>query len=78
MKKKPPVEDLDHKDVLDHKTVAKLENHLLEAIVEVVLKMGLERLPLLPSHHTMHLMAKAAVAVYEAAAENCRVLPNER
>jgi len=28
------------------------------------------RLPLLPSQQTMHLMAKAAVAVYEAAVEN--------
>jgi len=31
--------------------------------------MGLRKLPLLPSRHTMHLMAKAAVAVYEAAVE---------
>jgi hypothetical protein len=31
--------------------------------------MGLKRLPLLPSQQTMHLMAKAAVTVYEAAAE---------
>ena len=31
---------------------------------------GLRKLPLLPSQHPMHLMAKAAVAVYEAAAEN--------
>ena len=28
------------------------------------------KLPLLPSRHTMHLMAKAAVTVYEAAVEN--------
>jgi len=32
--------------------------------------MGLKKLPLLPSQHTMHLMAKAAVTVYEAAVEN--------
>jgi hypothetical protein len=32
--------------------------------------MGPKRLLLLPSRRTMHLMAKAAVAVYEAAAEN--------
>ncbi len=31
----------------------------------------LKRLPLLRSHHTMNLMAKAAVTVYEAAFENC-------
>jgi len=29
-------------------------------------------LPLLPSQQTMHLMAKAAVAVYESAVENQR------
>jgi hypothetical protein len=35
--------------------------------------MGLKKLPLLPARrHTMHLMAKAAVAVYEAAVENRR------
>jgi hypothetical protein len=35
-----------------------------------------EKLPLLPDRHTMHLMSKAAVAVYEAAVENHR--PRER
>jgi hypothetical protein len=34
--------------------------------------MGLKKLPLLPSRHTMHLMAKAAVTVYEAAVDNQR------
>ena len=32
--------------------------------------MGLKKLPLLPSRQTMHLMAKSAVTVYEAAVEN--------
>jgi hypothetical protein len=32
--------------------------------------MGLKRLPALPSQLTMHLMAKAAVAVFETAVEN--------
>ena len=32
--------------------------------------MGLRKLPLLPALPTMHLMARAAVAVYEAAVEN--------
>jgi hypothetical protein len=32
--------------------------------------MGLKKLPLLPSYHTIHLMAKAAVTVYEAAVIN--------
>lgn len=43
---------------------------------EVIVKLGLKKLPLLPSRHTMLLMAKAAVAVYEAAVENPR--PEER
>ena len=49
-----------------------LEKKLGDAIGEVIVKMGLKKLPLLPSQHTMHLMAKAAVAVYEAAVENAR------
>ena len=55
---------------MDAKTVEKLEEKIEEAITEVILKMGLKRLPLLPSHHTFQMMAKAAVAVYEAAVEN--------
>ena len=43
-----------------------------EAIAEIIVKMGLKKLPLLPSDHTMHLLARAAVAVYEAAIENQR------
>jgi hypothetical protein len=54
---------------MDPKTVAKLEDQITKAIAEIIMKMGLQKLPLLPSHHTMHLMAKAAVAVYEAAVE---------
>jgi hypothetical protein len=38
----------------------------------MILKMGLKKLPLLPARHTMHLMATAAVTVYEAAVENRR------
>ncbi len=55
---------------MDPKTVEKLEEKVEEAIAEVVVKMGLKKLPLLPSRHTMQMMAKAAVAVYEAAVEN--------
>jgi hypothetical protein len=57
---------------MDQKTVRKLENEIEKAIVEVILKMGLKRLPLLPDRQTMHLMSKAAVTVYEAAVENLR------
>ena len=56
---------------MDEKTVGKLERELEGAIAAVVARLG-RRLPLLPSHQTMHLMSKAAVAVYEAAVENQR------
>lgn len=56
---------------MDQKTVRKLEQELEEAIAQViVVKMGLKKLPLLPNRQTMHLMAKAAAAVYEAAEAN--------
>jgi hypothetical protein len=55
---------------LKPKTVEQLENKLTEAIAEVILGGGLKKLPLLPSHHTLQMMAKAAVAVYESAVEN--------
>jgi hypothetical protein len=55
---------------MDPKTVEKLEGKIEEVIAEIIVTMGLKKLPLLPSRHTMHLMAKAAVAVYEAAVEN--------
>ena len=56
---------------MDPKTVEKLEGRIEEAIAEIIVRMGVRKLPLLPSRHTMHLMAKAAVDVYEAAVENC-------
>ena len=55
---------------MDHKTIEKLEEKIEGAIAEIILKMGLKKLPLLPSQQTTHLMAKAAVAVYEAAVAN--------
>ena len=55
---------------MDPKTVAKLEGKIEEAIAEIIVKMGLKKLPLLPARHTMHQMAKAAVAVYKTAVEN--------
>lgn len=57
---------------MDPKSVEKLEGKIEEAIAVVIVSMGLKRLPLLPSRQTMHLMAKAAVAVYETAVENQR------
>ena len=55
---------------MDQKIVKKLESEIEEAIAEVIMKMSLKRLPLLPSQQTMHLMSKAAVTVYETAVEN--------
>ena len=55
---------------MDPKTVEELEDKIEDAIAEIIAKMGVRRLPLLPSQLTTHLMAKAAVAVYEAAVEN--------
>lgn len=52
------------------KAVEKLEAKIEQAVAEVIGKMGRKRLPLLPSQHTYQMMAKAAVAVYEAAVEN--------
>jgi hypothetical protein len=57
---------------MDPKIVEKLEEKIEEAIAEVIVKMSLKKLPLLPARHTMHLMAKAAVTVYETAVENQR------
>lgn len=55
---------------MDQKVVRKLETNIEEAIAEVMIHMGLKKLPLLPAPQTLHLMAKAAVTVYEAAVEN--------
>ena len=57
---------------MDPKTVAKLEGKIEVAIADIIVKMGLKKLPLLPARHTMNLMAKAAVADYEAEVENSR------
>lgn len=55
---------------MELETVEMLESKIEDAIAEILVTLGLTELPLLPSHHTMHLMAKAAVAVYGAAVEN--------
>ena len=57
---------------MDPKAVEKLEAKIEAAVAEVIVNMGLKKLPLLPSRHTFQMMAKAAVAVYEAAVENRR------
>ena len=57
---------------MDPKVAKRLERELEKAIIEVVCRLGLKKLPLLPSHQTTHMMAKAAVAVYEAAVDEPR------
>ena len=52
---------------MDRKIVRRLEKELLKAIADVIARIGLRGLPLLPSHRTLEMMAKAAVAVYEGA-----------
>ena len=58
---------------MEARIVEKLEEKIEEAIAEIIVKMGLKKLPLMPTPRTMHLMAKAAVTVYEAAVENQRL-----
>jgi hypothetical protein len=43
---------------MDQKKARKLEQELVKAIVEIVCRLGLRRLPLLPSHKTMEEMAR--------------------
>ena len=54
---------------MDPKTVCKLEKALEKPILDVICRLGLGKLPILPSHSTVQMMAKAAVAVYEVAVE---------
>ena len=55
---------------MDQKVVRRMEKEIEKSVAEIVSRLGLRNLPLLPSRQTMHLMAKSAVAVYEAAVEN--------
>jgi hypothetical protein len=55
---------------MEPKTVRILEDELEDEIAKAIHRLGLKKLPLMPSQHTMKMMAKAATAVYEAAVEN--------
>ena len=56
---------------MDQKVVRKLEKEIEKAIADVVIVRNKNwKFPLLPSQHTLQMMAKAAAAVYEVAAEN--------
>jgi hypothetical protein len=61
---------------MDQKVISKLEKKIEKAIAEVIVfQMGLKRLPLLPCQQTTEMMAKAAVAVYEAVVEDRKRCP---
>ena len=55
---------------MEQRTVRRLEKELEDSVAEVIGRLGLRHLPLLPSRRTMHAMAKAAVAVYEAVTDD--------
>ena len=55
---------------MDGKTVRMLEEEIEESLTRIFREWKGGELPLLPSERTVHLMAKAAVTVYESAVEN--------
>ena len=57
---------------MDQKTADRLEREIEQALAGVVTRLRLKKLPLLPSQKTLRMMAKAAVAVYEGAVDECR------
>ncbi len=61
---------------MDQRTADRPEREIEQAIAGVVARLGLKKLPLLPSHQTIRMMAKAAVAVYEGAVDEPR--PEDR
>jgi hypothetical protein len=55
---------------MEQKAVSALEANLENAILRVIMRsVKSRRIPLLPNHRTIHLMAKAAAVVYETAVE---------
>jgi len=54
--------------MMNRKLVETLEGKIAEAVALTLKKVGPARLPAAPSPQLIHLMAKAAVTVYEAAA----------
>ena len=54
---------------MDQRLVHRLERDIEEALAEVFDAFD-GRLPFRPTQHTMHLMAKGAVTVYEAALDS--------
>jgi len=62
---------------MDPKTVHKLEDELEKTIADVIRRLARKEVPLKPSRHTIEMMAKAAVAVCEAAVEEYERRRNE-
>lgn len=59
---------------MDQKIVRKLERELEKAITDVVILRNKNwKYPLMPSQRTIHLMSKAAAAVYEAVVDDPHV-----
>jgi branched-subunit amino acid transport protein AzlD len=55
---------------MDPQIVRMLERQLEDPIADVIIHcLGLKKVPLLPSRHTIEMMANAAVAVFEAVVE---------
>lgn len=64
---------------MDPQTVRRFEEEIAEAIAVIMLRRSKGwQAPILPSPRTMHLMAKAAIAVYEAVAEEARPRADDR
>jgi hypothetical protein len=57
---------------MDQEIVDRLEREIEQAIA----RLGRNKLLVVPSHQTVRMMAKAAVAVSEAVADECR--PEDR
>ena len=55
---------------IDHDVVEMLEERIEEAIAAALRGLRSKKLPLKPGREIVHLMAKGAVTVYEAAAES--------
>ncbi len=50
---------------MEPQVVRSLEREIERAIIQVIGRLGLKKLPILPSQDTMRKMAQAAVAVYK-------------
>ncbi len=52
--------------------MGRLEQEIEQAIAAAVTRLGLKERPHRPSSQAVRMMAKAAVSVYEAVADECR------